>query len=172
MEDLAAAGGISKPILYRHFQDRDGLVAAITEQALEELGVILAERLGEVTLAGSRAGVRATIDGFFEYIEREPEMYRFVVQSDNRRGRMTTQVFTQQVALLVAQALRTGLAQVGRDSAPADIWGRSIVGMVETVGIWWVNEASSTVSRREAVDRLSDLIWWGVADRADTTLRL
>ncbi|CAN5824404.1 TetR family transcriptional regulator [soil metagenome] len=166
MEDLAAAGGISKPILYRHFHDRDGLVAAITECVLAELGVILAERLGEATLAGSRSGVRATIDSFFEYIEREPELYRFVVQTDNRRGQMTALVFTQQVARLVADAVRVGLTQTGRDAGPAEIWSRAIVGMVETVGTWWVDEASVTVPRPEAVDRLADLIWWGLADRS------
>ena len=32
MEQLAAAGGVTKPILYRHFGDRDGLIAAIAER--------------------------------------------------------------------------------------------------------------------------------------------
>ena len=47
MEEMASAGGISKPILYRHFTDREGLVAAITEHALGVLGRIIDEKLGE-----------------------------------------------------------------------------------------------------------------------------
>src|SRR3546814_17713916 len=32
MEQLARAGGVTKPILYRHFRDRDGLITAIDER--------------------------------------------------------------------------------------------------------------------------------------------
>ena len=45
MEEMANAGGISKPILYRHFRDRDGLVAAISERAMAQLRA----RVGPIT---------------------------------------------------------------------------------------------------------------------------
>src|SRR3546814_15026081 len=32
MEQLARAGGVTKPILYRHFRDRDGLITAIAQR--------------------------------------------------------------------------------------------------------------------------------------------
>ena len=37
MEQLAKAGGVTKPILYRHFGDRDGLIDAIAERFSTEL---------------------------------------------------------------------------------------------------------------------------------------
>ena len=37
MEQIARAGGITKPILYRHFGDRDGLVNAIAERFAADL---------------------------------------------------------------------------------------------------------------------------------------
>src|SRR5687768_610659 len=61
MEEMASAGGISKPILYRHFTDREGLVSAITEHALGVLGRIIDDKLEEVRTGNWRDTVRATI---------------------------------------------------------------------------------------------------------------
>ena len=102
MEEMASAGGISKPILYRHFVDRDGLVAAITETALVEIGAILDDKIAEARTNRPPHSIRATIDAFFEYIERDPQLYRFIVDSDFRGGSRATTAFTEQIAERVA----------------------------------------------------------------------
>ena len=99
MEEMAIAGGISKPILYRHFDDRDGLVAAVTETALVEIGTILDAKLREVRIDAPPQSIRATIDAFFEYVEREPALYRFIVESDAKRGNEATMAFTERIAV-------------------------------------------------------------------------
>ena len=161
MEEMATAGGISKPILYRHFADRDGLVAAITEAALVEIGRILDDKIGEAREDRPPHSIRATIDAFFEYIEREPQLYRFIIHSDSKRGILATGVFVEHIAERVAERLAEGLVDHGRDPAPAAIWGRAIVGMVQNTAAWWIGGAD--ISRREAVDALTDLAWVGVA---------
>ena len=172
MEEMASAGGISKPILYRHFTDRDGLVSAITEYALTELGRILDRRLREALTGGHwKDTVRATIDAFFEYIERDPELYRFVVDHDARQGSQATHAFTEQVTLHVAEAIEQGLRHAGLDTAPAAVWGRAIVGMVQTTGDWWI--AGAPISRADAVESLTNLAWAGIRgphDDADLVL--
>ena len=137
MEEMAAAGGISKPILYRHFRDRDGLVAAISEQAMAQLAAILDERMGDRNITG-RDGVRATVDAFFEYIDRDTSLYHFVVDNDMRHGGQGTLAFTEQNAEHVAALLRDGLVAAGRDPAPADAWARGIVGLVHRAATWWL----------------------------------
>lgn len=161
MEEMASAGGISKPILYRHFNHREGLVSAISELALAELSRILADKLGEARVAGSRDAVRATLDAFFEYIERDPELYRFVVDQDIRLLHPATVAFTEEVSKHVAGVLRDGLRQVGRDTSAADVWGRAIVGMVQETAAWWSHQ--STVERSVVVDQLADLAWSGIS---------
>ena len=160
MEEMASAGGISKPILYRHFVDRDGLVAAITETALVELGTILDDKIAEARADRPPHSIRATIDAVFEYIEQEPQLYRFIVDSDSRGGNLATMAFTEQIAERVADTLAQGLVDHGRDPAPAAIWGRAIVGMVQNTAAWWIGGAD--ISRREAVDTLTDLAWGGI----------
>ena len=163
MEEMATAGGISKPILYRHFADRDGLVAAVTETALVEIGTILDGKLREARTDAPPQSIRATIDAFFEYIEREPALYRFIVDSDAKRGNEATVAFTDRIAERIADVLTQGLVDHERDPAPAGIWARAIVGMVQNTAAWW--HGGADISRREAVDALTDLVWVGSADR-------
>jgi AcrR family transcriptional regulator len=160
MEEMATAGGISKPILYRHFVDRDGLVAAITEQALAEVAEILDAKLAETRTDEPPHSIRATIDAFFEYVEREPQLYRFIVYGDAKRATMAAVAFVDRIADRVAETLAAGLAERGLDPSPAPIWARAIVGMVEVTSAWWIN--SATVDRPRAVDALTDLVWGGI----------
>jgi AcrR family transcriptional regulator len=160
MEEMASAGGITKPILYRHFVDRDGLVSAVIETALREIGSILDTKLGEALTDEPPHSIRATIDAVFEYVEREPELYRFIVENDARRGGPATIAFTERIAERVAETLAQGLIERGLDSAPAAIWARAIVGMVQSTARWWSGGAG--ISRDEAVDALTDLAWLGM----------
>lgn len=159
MEEMATAGGISKPILYRHFVDRDGLVAAVTERALDEIGEILDGKIAEARADEPPHSIRATIDAFFEYVEREPQVYRFVVQSGAKRANLATVAFVDRIAQRVADSLAQGLAERGLDPAPSAIWGRAIVGMVQTTARWI---AGTDTDRRQAVDTLTDLVWVGI----------
>jgi AcrR family transcriptional regulator len=160
MEEMASAGGISKPILYRHFTDREGLVAAITEHALGVLGRIIDENLEVVRTGNWRDTVRATIAAFFEYVENEPELYRFVIEHDARQGSQATHAFTEKMAEHVAKAIAGGLQAAGLDTSPAEVWGRAIIGMVQSVGDWWVG--GSATSRADVVESLTDLAWGGI----------
>jgi AcrR family transcriptional regulator len=168
MEEMATAGGITKPILYRHFVDRDGLVAAVTETALREIAAILDAKLGEALSDTPPHSIRATIDAFFEYVEREPELYRFIVENDARRGGPATVAFTERIAERVAETLAHGLVEHGRDPAPAAIWGRAIVGMVQNTAAWWTGGAQ--ISRQDSVDALTDLAWHGMAGSPATVV--
>jgi AcrR family transcriptional regulator len=145
MEEMATAGGISKPILYRHFTDRDGMLDA---------------KLGEARTAAPPESIRATIDAYFEYIERNPELYRFIVEADASRGSPATHAFTAQIARQVSDTLAQGLVDGGFDPAPAEVWGRAIVGMVQFTAEWWT--AGADVGRAETVDQLTKLVWVGI----------
>jgi AcrR family transcriptional regulator len=160
MEEMATAGGISKPILYRHFVDRDGLVAAVTERALDEIGDLLDIKIAEARADEPPHSIRATIDAFFEYVERDPQLYRFIVNNDAKRANLATVAFVDRISERVADTLGEGLADRGLDPSPATIWGRAIVGMVQATAAWWISGAE--VDRSRAVDTLTDLVWVGI----------
>ena len=165
MEQLARAGGVTKPILYRHFGDRLGLITSIADEVAADLmGVVVAPMIPDVTV---RDRLHAMIDSYVAFIEREPNLYRFLVQQGPERGDGLTQIssladtIAKQVALVAGERLR----RAGRDSSAAVPWAYGIVGFVHQAGDWWVDH--QTMSRATLVDHLTSLLWDGL-DRAAT----
>src|SRR6476646_1408422 len=81
---IAAAAGITKPVLYRHFVDRADLQRAVGQEAAALLLARLAPTLAAV--GDSRAAVRAIVDAFLGGIEDEPDLWRFVVHHPAERS--------------------------------------------------------------------------------------
>jgi AcrR family transcriptional regulator len=168
MEAMAAAGGVTKPILYRHFGDRRGLVAAIGERFQQELGTAIQAALQSFGQTNDGGGVlRATIDAYLSLVERETELYRFLVQQDARTGNEISSAFVARVVEQVAGVIAAGLEAAGRDPGPAELWSVGIVGMVHAAGDWWAQERPE-LGRTDVVDGLTELLWNGLGglDRA------
>ncbi len=81
MDEIASEAGITKPVLYRHFGDKDGLYQALTERYVDELKTALkpATKASE-----PRDRLAAAIDAYLAYVEREPERYRFLLHASER----------------------------------------------------------------------------------------
>ena len=163
MEQLARRGGVTKPILYRHFHDRDGLIGAIAERFSAQL-------LGSVqdALTSSdepRQLLDLTVDAYLAFIEREPGLYRFLVQQASSSGGLS-QInplignISRQVAVVVGEQLR----QAGLDSGAAVPWAYGIVGLVHQAGDWWLEDR--TMSREHLVGYLTNLLWAGLQSPA------
>src|SRR5436309_16066243 len=78
MEQMAAEAGVTKPVLYRYFHDKSELYQAIAERYVEQVATQLRQALsGEAT---PRHLLVAGIDSYLRLVEREPEIYRFLMQ--------------------------------------------------------------------------------------------
>src|SRR3954470_19513299 len=75
MNAIAAAAGITKPILYRHFGDKGGLYAALAVRYMQRFFHISEEALGE---QNPRRRLAKAVDAYLAAVEREPEVFRFV----------------------------------------------------------------------------------------------
>lgn len=165
MEQLARAGGVTKPILYRYFRDRDGLIAAIADRyAVDVLTAVAAPLQADVT---ARDLLRSTIDSYVGLIEGDPHVYRFLVQHppDKRDGGAHLDSLIDTVARQVAAVAGARLRDGGRDSGAAVPWAYGIVGLVHQAGDWWVDD--QTMSRETLVDYLTSLLWDGVSGPAE-----
>lgn len=159
MVDIATEAGITKPILYSHFGDKAGLVAALAERAVIELNETLAT--GLATGESARDRMRATIDAFVGFIEHEPQLYRFLV-----RGALGPDTgvddldlvarITNQITVVLAGALRAA----GDDSGPAELWAYGIVGGVFFGAEWWLSRP--VLTRETLVDDLTRMLWDGL----------
>jgi AcrR family transcriptional regulator len=159
MEQLAKAGGVTKPILYRHFGDRDGLIEAIAKRFSTDLLVSVTTPLSADSDA--RDLLRSTVDSYVGFIERDPNLYRFMVQHPPERIEgATMSSLVDLIARQVAQVAGERLRAAGRDSGAAVPWAYGIVGLVHQAGNWWVDD--QTMSRDTLVSYLVSLLWDGL----------
>jgi AcrR family transcriptional regulator len=160
MEQLAKAGGVTKPILYRHFGDRDGLIDAIAQRFSTDLISTVTAPMQSDTYP--KALLDTTIGAYVGFLERDPYLYGFLVQqSSTRSGQRTpisslVSVVSDQLALVVEEQLRAA----GRDTGAAVPWAYSIVGLVHQATVWWLRD--STMSRERFLAYISDLLWYGI----------
>ena len=157
MDEIASEAGISKPILYRHFGDKDGLHRALAERYVDALLVDL--RAARVT-DDPRANIAAGIDAYLAFIEREPEGYRFLLSAAAQpRTSAIVDDFRRRLAVDCAFATAERLRRSGLDPELAEPWAYGVVGMVRSVGIWWLD--TREVPREQLVERLTALLWGG-----------
>lgn len=157
--EMAASAGITKPVLYRHFDDRADLQRAVGKRAAEDLMEKMAPALTKDL--GARDQIAAIVDAFLAGIEDEPELWRFVVHnpvSDAGTGDVADDV-RGQIAILLSQLVGARLRSAGQDSGGAEAYAYGLVGMVERAGDWWLERR--TMSRADLTGYLTALIWNG-----------
>ena len=169
MDEIAAAAGTSKTVVYRHFTDRSELYVAVCNRVAAQLLPKLRSAIEEGT-GHPRDMVAAAIDTYLAFIEADPELYRFVVHQ-KALDRPTTDPIdnlSDLVGQQVAAAISVALGQAGRDPAAAAPWGHGVVGLVRSAADWWLR-AERPMLRSELAAHLTDLAWAGLSGVVSTT---
>lgn len=158
--EIAAAAGITKPVLYRHFDDRADLQRAVGREAAALLMARIAPTLSS---DGEPPDViRGIIDAFLGGIEDEPELWRFVVHRPGERapGAEIIDDAREQIAQTLSALLGDRLGARGLDPGGAEAWAQGLVGMVQSAGDWWLERR--TMSREALTGYLTTIVWGGV----------
>ena len=166
MDQIAAQAGTSKTVVYRHFTDRAGLyravVAAVDELILRDVGSALtpADPGGD-----PRALVAAAVDSYLTLVERDPEVYRFVVSRpllDAPVADDPVEGMTSRIADQVSEVLAARLRREGRDEGAAATWAHSLIGLVRAAADHWLAQPDR-VARDVLARQVTDLAWGGLA---------
>ncbi|MDF2143392.1 TetR/AcrR family transcriptional regulator [Knoellia sp. p5-6-4] len=175
MDDIAAAAATSKTVFYRHFTDRSGLYAAVAARvdALILRDVTTALGSADLGAAGGspRRLIAAAIDSYLRLVERDPEVYRFVVGApllDRPAGGDPAGQVTSHIAELMSEVLASALEAAGRDTAAAVVWGPGLVGMVRAAADQWLTTVDP-MPREELAEHLTDLAWGGLSSAWPST---
>jgi AcrR family transcriptional regulator len=77
MDEIAREAGVTKPIVYRAFGDREGLTQAVADRFAAELAEALQTAISEAP--DDRTRVARTIDVYLRFIETDPAIVRFLI---------------------------------------------------------------------------------------------
>ena len=159
MDQIAAFAGTSKAVFYRHFADKADLYRAVGQQLAAGLGDQLSSKIAEQR--DPRAMVAAGIDAYLAVLDRNPELYRFVVSNPivQRAGGDPVADYTG----LIAARLDELIGQLPGSAPDPTLrlpWGTAIVGLVKAAGDWWLDHPGS-MDRGQLAESLTMLLLGG-----------
>jgi AcrR family transcriptional regulator len=161
MDQVASVAGVSKPVLYRYFADKAQLWTAVGEHVARFVVDAVVPAVSHVD--AKRELIASTIDAYLGAIEAQPDLYQFIVHKSGALG-------MQHILETAARTIATELARVvgdrlrawGLDSGGAEPWAYGMVGLVQSVGDWWIVH-SRPMSRAALTDYLTTLLWDGLS---------
>jgi AcrR family transcriptional regulator len=157
LEDVAAAAGVTKPVLYRHFDSKRALYLALLERHREDLGSFAAAIPAHGALEDR---LRAVLEVWLDYVEAHSYAWKMLFRDTG--GGPEVQAFRVDVH---ARA-RAVLAEVIGSLSDGDIPAREReplaelmrMGMASLV-LWWIENPG--VSRGAILDAMTR-VWAGL----------
>jgi len=156
MDDIAAAAGVSKPIVYRNIGDKDALVAALSEMFVDQLNEA-AER-STVLGTGGRSTFAESMRATLEVIDNDRNLFLFVTAGGPG---------TESVRLLVERSSSRMIEQfsalriaAGLDPLPARTWAYATVGAIQVAAMMWLRDGYG--ERDDVADHITQLMWPGL----------
>ena len=140
LDDVAAAAGVTKPMVYRHFESKKALYLALLAKHENDLPTFF-ERLDPATLAGPpETLVRAVLDVWFDYVAEN--QHAWVMLFRDASGDEEIREFRLRVS---ASARRVMAAFVGAQAGPglaaeevepaAELIRAGLAGLA----LWWID---------------------------------
>jgi AcrR family transcriptional regulator len=164
LDDVAARGGISKALIYEHFDSERELQIALLDSFVHELiaRVVGAIGGGETNEARLRAGIEA----FLEFAEERPAALRLLTRniSDPDAGealdRLREEAAGAVATMMVADAppSQPGDLKVEETSA---LLAHLISGGIQFMAGWWL-ESPRDLPRERVVEATMGLLWLGL----------
>ncbi|MET0999402.1 MAG: TetR family transcriptional regulator [Marmoricola sp.] len=151
--EIAASAGVSKPVLYRYFTDKDDLYRAVgawgAHAVIDGLLPVL------VSDAPIRERVEKGCAAYLELISGHPHVFFLLVEHPTNEDPLADG--KEMVAAAISRTLGDGLRELGVDAAGAEPWAHGLVGLGLSTGEWWLRRR--TMSRAAVSRYLSSFIW-------------
>lgn len=174
VEEIVRQAGVTKPMLYRHFP---GGKAEIYMEVLDEH---LSRLLGKLSEAMNSTdlpleALRRGIDAYLRFAQENPEAFHLLAETtpeldagivDRLREVRTS------IARGLAESIGAVLAEAGLPTEGAPVYAHVLLGGVESVTSWWLDNGS--LERSAVVIHLLTLLWRGFdgLPRGGSRLRL
>jgi len=158
VEEIAARAKITKPVVYEHYNGKEGLYAVVVDREVQAL----IQRITE-SLVGDhpRRLLEQAAMAFLSYIQDEPEGFRILVRDSpvaSSAGTLASVI--GDIATQVEYIMRNEFESRGFDTKLSPLYSQALVGMVALVGQWWLDAGKP---KKEVVAaHLVNLAWNGL----------
>jgi AcrR family transcriptional regulator len=168
MDDVAAAVGVTKPLLYTYFGNKERLYLACMEPAAQGLQDAVAGAVAEAERPAD--ALRLGVGAFFEFVDRDRDAWRVLFDETLPAGGEVARrvaAHREQLEAVVAALATARLPRGRRGRAVVEVEALStaLLGAAESLARWWLR--TGALSAADAAELLIQTVEPGL--RARTT---
>lgn len=159
IEVIARIAGVSRPIVYDHFGDKEGVYLACLRRARGELEEMI---LAAVASAGTPSEmVERGTAAYFEFVERRGQRWAVLFGGVELAGGASAEI--AELRFATVRRIRDLIAAIAPDAddASVDAYAHAISGSAEQVAKWW--RANPKLSRKRVVELQVAFAWNGLS---------
>jgi AcrR family transcriptional regulator len=166
MDEIAAEVGVTKPLLYAYFGNKEGLYLACMEPAAEALVDTVAAAVAACDTPAET--LRAGVHAFFIFVDADRDAWRVLFDETLPAGAEPARRAAEQrerLTNLVAEAQLDRLPEERREAARVEVEAISaaMLGAAEALARWWLRTDAMTAA--EAAELLVRTIEQGLMPR-------
>jgi AcrR family transcriptional regulator len=168
MDEIAAAVGVTKPLLYNYFGNKERLYIACMERSGDSLINTIAESVGQSSNPGDAlgAGVRA----FFEFLDTDRAAWAVLFDETLPHGGEVfdrVAAYRGQIVDLVSATLLPQLPEGLRVKVETEALSTALLGAAEALARWWLR--TEAISASQAAELLVSTVEPGLRNRTTPT---
>ena len=160
LDDIAAAAGVTKPVLYRHFDSKRDLYLALLARHREDLPTFVGAMPAEGSLQDR---LRAVLEIWLEYVETHSYAWQMLFRDTG--GGPEVRAFRREVHARAREVLAEIIRSLGDPRIPREeiepLAELMSMGMA-ALALWWMEDAGT--SRAALVDAMTR-VWTGLLSR-------
>jgi AcrR family transcriptional regulator len=169
MEEIATSVGVTKPLLYNYFGNKEHLYIACMERAGDALIAMVAETVGQAENPGD--ALRAGVGAFFSFLDTDRAAWAVLFDETLPRGGEVADrvaAYRGQIAEFVSGSLLAQLPDRRRTAAKIEIEALStaLLGAAEALARWWLR--TEAISAAEAAELLVSTVEPGLRGRSES----
>ncbi|MDR1355096.1 MAG: TetR/AcrR family transcriptional regulator [Propionibacteriaceae bacterium] len=163
IEDIAQSAAVSKPVIYGHFGDKNGLYAVVVDRETSRLDTAIQNAIHSRN-ASYREIIELGAFALLDYIDQFPEGFRIISRDSisHELGETSFASILNDIASSVEDMLLPELRRRGFDVNLAGPLTQALVGLVAMAGQYWLGTRKP--AKEELVRQLVNLAWNGLAN--------
>jgi AcrR family transcriptional regulator len=157
MNDIAEAAGVTKPVVYQHYESKRALFLAIIDHVGDRMIDVLTAATSGLT--DGQAQVEAGMIAFFKWVERDRNAFKFLFES----GTQNDEEFTIAIRKVLDRSAEAIAPLIAIDLDPIHVrtLAHAVAGASEGVARFLINN-NIAFAGEQTGKQIASLVWAGL----------